>query len=497
MAQAFTLYPYQTTGAAWLSSLAAGLLGDEPGLGKTIQAITASDTVGALSVLVLCQSVGKSHWREKFLIHQTIKRAVTVINGTSQAVPLEGVVIVNYDVVSRADCMTTKALLRRKWDVVIIDEGHALKTRTSKRTKVVYGKKTDRIGSLTETAKHVWVLSGTLAPNHAGELWTHLHALAPITITDPHKGRPLTEDEFVQHFCMYRDTVFGRQITGSKNIETLRGQLAPVMIRRRKADVLTDLPPLTFDTVVVNPNDAKVPASLLRELGHVEMELSSDLAFANDFAKNDAPELVDILKGMRTDTHIATQRRLVGQIKAQIAIDLVAGEIKGSREKIILFAYHQEVIDALMTGLADAGLGAVKIDGRDKSSDRDQSVHAFMTDPACQVFVGQITAAGTSITLTSASNVLFVEPSWVPSENVQAACRAHRIGQLDGVLARFLALDGSLDKQIMAAHVRKARDIAALMDDDPTAQAVKGVPNTPSEMPVSGGSPFPAYVEHT
>lgn len=470
------LYDYQVTGAEWLSSRIAGLLADEPGLGKTIQAIEACDCIYARTVLVLCQAVGKSHWREKFSQLQRHRRNVFVVSGTSQTLPLieDHVVIVNFDVVSRADSLTMKALLRRKWDVLIVDEGHALKSRTSKRTATVYGKKTDKTNGLAANAERTWVLTGTPAPNNPSELYPHLRALAPELITVDIRGqrRPLTEDEFVQMFCLYRDTPFGRQITGGKNLDRLRTIIAPFMLRRRKSDVLKDLPSLTFDTLVVNANDAKVPDTLLRELGQIEMLVAENMSFAKDMAAGNTPDLAEILKGLRTDVHLATQRRLVGQVKAEIAVRLVSDEIKGTGTKIILFAHHQQVIDRLVSGLSDEGLGVVKIDGRDSSKDRDIAITEFMTDPQCQVFVGQLTAAGTSITLTSASNVLFVEASWVPSDNVQAACRAHRIGQKDGVLARFLTLEGSLDKQIMTALARKARDLAVLIDnEDPTLAA--------------------------
>lgn len=452
------LFPYQQEGAEWLPTRDTALLGYEPGLGKTITSIAAADRLGVKNILVLCQAVGKTHWKNEFTRFQQIDRSITIINGHTQPVPETGVVIVNYDLISRADSMVTRALLRREWDVLIADEAHALKSPKSNRTRAVYGKRLDRTKGLAAQAQRVWLLTGTPAPNSAHELYTHLRALAPEAIELI--GRPMSEPEFVERFCTYRDTTFGRQITGSKNLTELRQRMQNFMLRKRKTEVLQDLPPLSFDTLVVHPHDVPgVPASLVREMSSLDMQLAMDWG-----VDGEGDDLLAVLSAMKASEHIATQRRLTGQIKAEIAIDLVTSELRGSDKKMILFCHHTAVIDRIVEGLADAGFGVVKIDGRDNQASRDNAIDAFQRDQATQVFVGQLTAAGTSITLTAASDVLFVEASWVPSENYQAACRAHRIGQKDGVLARFLTLEGSLDKQIMTTLARKARDIAVLID---------------------------------
>lgn len=459
-----SLYPYQQEGADWLPTRDTALLGYEPGLGKTRTSIAAADKVGARNILVLCQAVGKTHWKNELTRFQTIDRLVTIINSHTQPVPDGGVVIVNYDLISRADSKVTRALLRQEWDLLIADEAHALKSPKSNRTRAVYGKRLDRTKGLAAQARRVWLLTGTPAPNSAHELYTHLRALAPDTIQLT--GRPMNEPEFVERFCTYRDTTFGRQITGSKNLTDLRQRMQGFMLRKRKSEVLTDLPPLTFDTLVVHPHDVSgVPASVVREMSQLDMSLAMDWGIDGE-----GDDLLAALSAMRASEHIATQRRLTGQIKSEIAIDLVSNELRGSDKKMILFCHHTAVIDRVVEGLADAGIGVVKLDGRDNQASRDTAIETFQTDPRTQVFVGQLTAAGTSITLTAASDVLFVEASWVPAENYQAACRAHRIGQRDGVLARFLTLEGSLDKQIMTTLARKARDIAVLIDAEGEGQ---------------------------
>lgn len=471
------LYAYQRDAVGILASRKNALLAHEPGLGKTATAIAAADHVNARRILVICLAVGKSHWATEFSRFQKIPRPVSVIHKATQPVPADGVVILNYDLISRTDNMLLKRLTAQPWDVLICDEAHALKSRTANRTKAVYGRKCDRKSGIAALSHRVWLLTGTPMPSNASELWTHLHALVPDTIQHV-PGQPMNEHQFIDRFCTWRDTPFGRQITGSRHLPDLRERMKHFMDRKRKTDVLTDLPPLAFDTLVVNPNDAKnVPADVLRELGHHEMAVVDHPAF-EALMEERANDILSVLSVIKNDTHITTQRRLTGRIKAEIALDLVKQELAGTKKKIIVFAHHTAVIDRLMEGFADAGLGVVKIDGRDNHHERDQSVKAFQTDDKIRVFVGQIQAAGTSITLTAASDVLFVEASWVPSENVQAACRAHRIGQRDGVLARFLTLDGSLDRQIMNTLTRKAREISQLIDNE-TPEGSHTFPSVP------------------
>jgi SNF2 family DNA or RNA helicase len=455
------LYQHQKLGAEWLSSRKTALLAWEMGCGKSATAIAACDRVKADRILILCPAVAKTMWSVEFGRFQNIDRPVSVIHKATQAVPATGVVIANYDLISRTDTYLLKRLMAQTWDVVIADEAHSLKSRKANRTQAVYGKRCDRKNCIAEVARHFWLLTGTPMPSNASELWTHLRALAPDSIMLA-PDLPMSEHQFIDKFCTWRDTPFGRQITGSRHLPDLRERMKNFMDRKKKTEVLTSLPSLAFDTLVVQAHDCNhVPASVLRELGTIEMNIASTVSGSGD-------EILDVLNSLKTNAHITTQRRLTGLIKAEIALDVIGQHIRGSDRKLIVFAHHTAVIDRLMAGLADMGAGAVKIDGRDDTQDRDAAVSAFQNDPLTRVFVGQLDAAGTAITLTAASDVLFVEASWVPATNAQCAARAHRIGQKDAVLARFLTLDGSLDRQIMTAIARKSRDIAELIDNETT-----------------------------
>ena len=131
-------------------------------------------------------------------------------------------------------------------------------------------------------------------------------------------------------------------------------------------------------------------------------------------------------------------------------------------DKVVIFAHHREVIEGLREGLRD--YGAVSIYGKTPVAKRQQRVDSFQENPRTRVFVGQLDAAGTNLTLTAANQVVMVEESWVPGVNRQCIDRCRRIGQDRGVRARFFCLAGSLDEPISSTNRRKTEMQAALYD---------------------------------
>jgi SWI/SNF-related matrix-associated actin-dependent regulator 1 of chromatin subfamily A len=267
----------------------------------------------------------------------------------------------------------------------------------------------------------------------------------------------MTQPEFEDRFTRYKDTVYGRQFLGSKNQQVLRERLKDVILRRRKDDVLPELPPLIVQDVPLDPvRDWKA------SLGLDARMTAGRLDFALADETDDA-----LIKRLRTpDAHVATLRRELGELKVQPTI-LWVQERMLSANKLLLFAWHHSVIEHLRRGLLE--FGPVVVTGETSPLARATAIEAFQTRPGNRLFIGQVLAAGTAITLTAASEVAIVEPSWVPGENVQAICRAHRLGQRDSVLASFLFLPGTLDERVMQVFRRKAGEIAELQGDNEDA----------------------------
>lgn len=416
------LYPYQQVGAKFLAERKYALLADEPGLGKTAQAIAACRKHNARFVTVVCPASAVENWRREF---------VRFWPGH------------HYVFVRSYDRITRTGFPHKTVGHLILDESHYLKSRKAKRTKAIFGK-----GGLAHKAERVYCLSGTPAPNHPAEVWPMLHALAPDTIKG-RNGKPRDYWSFVRRYCETRSNGFGEVIVGGKNLAELKANLEPFMLRRKKADVLTDLPPIVFDEVPLSSEAAR------KALRQVE---------DTDEGKALAKALADGVDGLgKLAGHFATLRRLTGVAKAPAVAEMLKDEIEGGLRKVVVFAHHTAVLQALEAAFTGAGIKCVGISGATPAGRRQAMVDTFQTDPEYKVFLGQITAAGTAITLTAASDVVFAESSWVPADNSQAAMRCHRIGQTRGVLVRFATLAGSIDERVQRAVARKTATITELM----------------------------------
>jgi len=426
-----TAYPYQIEGIDFLASRKAALLADDPGLGKTFQAIKACDKARALYVLIICPAGVVENWKREIKAHR---------EGDWSAV------VVSFE---KAMGSGRAALIAREWCALIVDEAHYLKSISAKRTANIYGKRAEmrpKDYPVAGKAQQVWLLTGTPMPNNTSELYPHLRALAPETVSSEKTGLPWTLYQFQAAYCQMRNTGFGQTIVGSRNEEKLNGKLKSFMLRRRKADVLKDLPPMRF-------------AELWLE-GDVDgMELED----ADAIREVLETEGVAGLRKLAFDGGVAKLRRLTGVAKALPAADWINTWLDSTPEdrKIVVFAHHHDVLDTLYDKLHTR---AVQYHGHIKKDERQRAVDRMQNDPSVRVFIGQITAAGVGLTLTAASDLLFVESSWVPAENDQAAQRIHRIGQTEPCLVRYAMLAGSIDEDIQRACMRKMSSISKVVD---------------------------------
>jgi SWI/SNF-related matrix-associated actin-dependent regulator 1 of chromatin subfamily A len=435
------LFTYQVEGAKFLAEKGRALLADDMGLGKSAQAIRACDEVGPAEVLVICPASVVENWKRE------IMRFRTTMWGWS---------VVSYDRAARDGW-------RPDFDVLILDEAHYLKNHKAKRTKAIFGPKCDGVGGLVEKARHVFCLTGTPTPNNPSELWPMLRAVMPETICgpggatgatsadaieQPRKQTPLSYWRFVQRYCRTRDNGFGIQIVGGKNLDELKQRIAPFVLRRKKEDVLKDLPPIRFDELPLDAGSMRACMNLS----------SAELARVEEALK-------DGVEGLRKIApHVAQLRHVTGTAKAFAAAAWMVEQFENGLEKLVVFAHHHDVIKILAAELEQKKIGRAVVTGETPSVLRAGYVDYFQREPSCRAFIGQIQAAGTGITLTAASDVLFVESSWVPAENEQAAMRIHRIGQKNACIVRFATLAGSIDEQIQRAVLRKTADIAKLFN---------------------------------
>lgn len=413
------------------------------GVGKSAQAIRALDLVDARRVLIVCPAAVREVWKGEFAKFARRPRRILKGNDTQDlSTWLRG----------KADVLLLSYEMAVKWrrhiegdliDVIVFDESHYLKSASSQRTAALLGDKCDGAAGLARWGCHVWFLTGTPNPNDAADIWSTMRFC---------RGTELSQKTFCNRY--YKAKVGAYSLSHSPRKEMLpelKQALASFSLRRTKAEAGLQLPPIWLTTTTVDGDTAEI-RTLLREYPGMEQAVI-------EAVEKGGLSFLDA-------QHIATLRRLVGEAKAPAFLELLKEEFHGGLEKVVVFGIHRRGLDHLKSGLEDAGFRCVRVDGSVSDTDRGCAVQAFQTDPDCRVFLGNIRAAGTGLTLTAAADVVMFESDWSPAGNAQALMRVHRIGQERSVRARFITLAGSIDEHVSAVVARKTAAIAQIHAHD-------------------------------
>jgi SWI/SNF-related matrix-associated actin-dependent regulator 1 of chromatin subfamily A len=435
------LFPYQEQGAAWLATKARAYLADEMRLGKSAQAIRAADTVHADSILVLCPAVARINWTREFQQFARRFRTITPVLSAADLNTQADVIVSSYEL--------SPGLPARQWDLLIADEAHYLKSLDAARAKTVLG-----ANGLVHAAARTWFLSGTPTPNNPSELWTVLY-VSGVT--------RLGFDQFVSRYCKGRHTPYGFKITGEQNIGELREAIKPFLLRRTKAQVRPEMPQVLISHVTVEPGPVDLEANFLIQWLGAGGNAGVMNAVANEHAKVvnawKTPAGFAALEAIAESTPI--YRRYVGLQKIEPVAELVRAQLEADpKMKIVLFAWHRDVINGLR--LALQGFGPVTLYGGTPPEKRQRNIDNFNNNPKTRVFIGNILAAGTAIPLTGAHHGLIVEPSWVPGDNAQAIMRMDGPMQTEQITVQMVSIAGTIDEDIQRANVLKTKMQSAL-----------------------------------
>lgn len=460
---------YQRSGIRWLATALkenrAALLADDPGLGKTVQALCVAEQIKARRILVVSPAGARRVWltQIKQWFPSWASRIRVLEPGTAEPKPADiaapdTILLVSYDLFSDRKNHWPSTIKGLAWDLLVLDEAHFLKN-TSNRTQAIYGSRGDHEG-VQSSASYVLLLTGTPTPNHCGELFQHMRTLWPQTLRRVNGLAGLmSEDEFIEHVCKFTTGQFGRQVTGSKNVPWLRTRLEPFVIRRRKLEVLTELPALVEQDVPLGVSPEVVGAGLDDKLRKLERRLYG----MTDNTLWEAMHVVD------DSLPLPTLRRKLGEAKIAATAEWVDERLMCGTQKMLVFGWHPMVLQRLQSYLTK--YEAVLVTGNTPPSSRATLVDRFQRRAQCRVFIGQIKAAGTALTLTAASEVTMMEPSWVPGDNRQSIDRAHRMGQRDSVLATYLYLPDTLDERILRVMRRKEHDIREFTEKETLSHA--------------------------
>jgi SWI/SNF-related matrix-associated actin-dependent regulator 1 of chromatin subfamily A len=387
----------------------AALLADEPGLGKTIQVIEFINQLALDTILIVCPASLRTNWNNEL--------TEWLVN------TLQHIEIVSYEAV-----VSGKPRLD-SYDLIVFDEAHYLKNSAAKRTKAC----------LKLNAKRRLFLTGTPIVNRPMDAFPILQSC----------GMKLNKTEYGKRYCAGKlipirwkpVKKYAWDFSGASNTEELgRSLRRNIMVRRTKREVLSELP------------------SKIRQVIELDIELpeSEALTVAVDRMFKGFTEAAENIKGLKSIafTELSKARLSVAQSKLAHTVSF-AEDILEEEEKLVIFAYHREIVDAISDHFADR---AVKLYGGMTDTQKNEAVDRFQNGDA-KVFVGQIAAAGTGLTLTAAHTMLFAELDWVPGNVIQCEDRCHRFGQTEPVRIFHITAAGSVDARMVKALVDKQKVI--------------------------------------
>jgi SWI/SNF-related matrix-associated actin-dependent regulator 1 of chromatin subfamily A len=424
------LRPFQSKGVAIIDRYNGNaLLADDQGLGKTIEVIAYLQLHPELRpAVVICPAFLKLNWEKE--CHAWMPYPNTVIlKGTTPYKFKGDIIIINYDILN----YWYSELRKRDPKIIVMDECQYIKSPSAKRTKamkmLVKGINSGKMG-----------LSGTPLENRPAELFNAISIINPVLF--PNRWH------YLQRYCAPKHNGFGWNFNGAANIPELhRILMDTIMIRRKKSDVLKDLPDKVY---------SYIPMELTNNKEYREAE--------NDFIKwvreKKGAEAAKKASNAIAFSSIEALKQLAVRGKLKQSMEWIQDFLE-SEKKLVVFATHHFVIDELINEFSTI---VVQVDGRVSLSDRQKAVDRFQNDSKVKLFVGNIEAAGVGITLTAASDVIFLELPWTPAKLVQASDRVHRIGQKNAVNIYFLLSAGTIEEKIAKLLDQKLKVVTAVLD---------------------------------
>lgn len=437
-------YEYQKEGIAYALKHKRCIFGDQPGLGKTLQAIGTVTIAKAYPCLVICPAALKINWQrefKKFAGKQALilddrnkdswQRYIELKNSDGNSIC--DIFITNYESLKKFFVLGVKNDARftlrsitfdpriNLFKSVVIDESHKCKSTKTQQSKFVEG--------ICKGKEYILELTGTPVVNDNTDLIQQLKIMGRLEDFGGYKN-------YVERFC-----------NGPKkasNLKELNWRLwSSCFFRREKAKVLTQLPDKTRQ--------------------YIEMDITT----RDEYRKAEA-DLINYLRVYKDKTDKEIEKSMRGEVMVRMGIlkaISARGKIKAAAEfihdvidggeKLIVFAFLKEVVEEMKKLFPDA----VTVTGEDNTRQKQYAVDKFQTDPECKLIILNYKSGGTGLTLTASSRVAFIEFPWTFSDCEQAEDRAHRNGQKNNVNCYYFLGKDTID-EYMYKVIQTKKDIA-------------------------------------
>ncbi len=440
------MYPYQREGALFAVQAGRSLIADDMGLGKTAQAIAAAEIFarefGVKKVLIICPTSLKHQWKDE--IAKFCGRSAEVVEGLSHK-RREGYqtgsffVIVNYDVIHR----DIDVINRMEPDLVILDEAQRIKnwkTRAAQHVK--------RIQS-----PYALVLTGTPLENRLEEL----HSI--VSFVDRYRLGSMFRF-LARHQELDKET--GR-VVGYRDLKSIGATLAAVLIRRKKADVLLQLPermdknffvPMTLEQMKIHEENRDIVAVLAAKWRKYKF-----------LTEADQKRLTIALQRMRMscDNAFLVDKKTMSGEKINELMTLLGEVLEEKGAKVVVFSQWERMTSLIAGALDRKSAGYVHLHGGVPGHDRRGLIHSFRDDPACRVFLST-DAGGVGLNLQTASTVVNMDLPWNPAVLEQRIGRVHRLGQHRPVRVVNFVAENTIEHNMLSVLKFKQQLFAGVLE---------------------------------
>ena len=443
------LRPFQGAAVDYALRARRTFLSDEPGLGKTIQALATLEAANAYPALIVAPASLRLNWlreAERWLPHRS-RTGLVRRRRRRRSGHLRGQ-------------LRDRPHLGRRRGRRPRPRRSSSTSRTSARTRrPAARRRSPRSPRALPEDAIVLLLSGTPVLNRPEELAPQLKILGRLDAIGGARR-------------------FARVYARGQELNTLNRRLRRTcFVRRRKADVLRHLPAkqrVIVPVAIANGGEYRAAQSDVAQW--VRAQAEADEAFTREIAGLDDDARAAAIRERGRDAEQRARRAQALVRITQLALIAARGKLDGAKEwianfletgeKLVVFTRHREIGDALL----EAFPGAACATGRLDADGRAAEVERFQSDDACRLIVCSLDAAGVGLTMTAASNVAFVELGWTPAAHDQAEDRVHRIGQEEAVTAWYLLAADTIDERIAAVIDRKRELVRAATDGAPAGQ---------------------------
>jgi ERCC4-related helicase len=445
------LYPYQAEGALFAVRAGRALIADDMGLGKTIQAIAAAEILahhfGVSKVLVICPTSLKYQWQSEILrfTGRSGGNVARVIGG-GRATRQQQYAIDDFCKITNYEKLKTDLDLIAAWapELVIVDEAQRVKNWNTIAARAL-----KRIDSA-----YAIVLTGTPLENKLEEL------ISVVQFVDQHRLGPTWK---LLHEHQLKDE--GGRVIGYTGLEKIGQTLAPIMIRRRKSEVLRQLPARTDQNLLV-------PMTEQQMLHHIE---NADIVGkvvkrwrrTRFLSEKDRRILLIALQRMRmscNSTYLLDLQTDHG-VKADELAALFDQLFADPEAKAVVFSQWTRTHDIIIRRLEARGIGHVSFHGGVPSDERPALIERFRSDPECRVFLST-DAGSTGLNLQHASTLVNMDLPWNPAVLEQRIARIHRMGQSRPVRIINFVAKGTIEEGMLSVLAFKRSLSAGILDGD-------------------------------